>query len=143
SRGARCSTETHAMTDYLTPGGEPLTDLANAERFVRAHADALRYVAPWKSWLSWDGRRWQRDATGEAERRAKDTLRGMLVEAAAIDDRKERGARVRHALHSMNGARLDWMLRYARTEPEVTALPEVFDVDPWVLNTQTGTLDLR
>jgi len=127
----------------VSPGGEPLTDLANAERFVRAYAAELRYVAPWKSWLCWDGKRWARDVTGEAERRAKDTLRGMLVEAAALDDRKEQRARVHHALHSMNGARLDWLLRYARTEPAVAAVPEVFDLDPWVLNTISGTLDLR
>src|SRR2546428_9160293 len=89
-----------------SPSGEPLTDLANAERFVRAHTDSMRYVKPSKTWLVFDGRRWARDTTGEAERRAKDTLREMLVEAAALEDAKERTAGVQHALHSMNGAGL-------------------------------------
>ncbi len=41
-------------------------------------------------WLAWDGVRWRRDATGNADRAAKQTVRQMLVAAAEIDDDDQR-----------------------------------------------------
>lgn len=127
----------------LSPLGEPLTDLGNAERFVRAHAADLRYVKTWRRWLWYDGRRWARDATGEAERRAKDTLRLLVTEAAQLEDEKERSALLHHALRSSNSQRVRSLLELASTEPEVATGPDVFDQAPWTLNVLNGTLDLQ
>src|SRR5205814_1175832 len=61
------------------PDAERLDDIGNARRFVFRHGTDVRYVAAWKTWLTWDGNRWAGDETGEIERRAKDTV-------LAIDD---------------------------------------------------------
>src|SRR5262245_56780624 len=50
-----------------------LTDLGNARRLVRRHGKDLRYCLAWGKWLSWDGRRWRIDDSGEVMRRAKAT----------------------------------------------------------------------
>lgn len=127
----------------LSPRGVPLTDLALAECFVCEHGADLRYVRSWKSWVHWDGRRWTRDTTGEAERLAKTTLRNMIVRAAELDDVKERQALIEHALRSGSEPRLRSILALASTEPEVAVTPDVFDRDPMLLNVVNGTLDLR
>ena len=46
------------------------TDTGNARRLVDTHGRDLRWVARWKAWYVFDGRRWARDETGEVERRA-------------------------------------------------------------------------
>lgn len=72
--------------------GFPLTDLGNAERLVRRHGHDLRFVRVWGVWLIWDGRRWAEDNTGGIERRAKETVRAMASQAAAMFDTAAQGA---------------------------------------------------
>ena len=124
-------------------GAFPLTDLGNAERLIALHGDDLRYVATWGRWYVWDGRRWQADRTGEAERRAKLTVRRILADAADVDGRDERRDMTQHALRSEASARIRGMLELARTERDVAIHHEVLDADPWRLTVLNGTLDLR
>lgn len=126
-----------------SPSGVPLTDLALAERFVGRHGPDLRYVRAWRSWLAWDGRRWDRDASGDAERRLKNVLREMIIEAADLADDRERQAVIGHALACSNAPRLRSILELATTEPQVAASPEEFDRDVWAFTVANGTLDLR
>jgi hypothetical protein len=60
-------------------GGLKLTDLGNAERFVKRFGDRVRYCPPRKSWLVWDSRRWAWDDTGEVMRLAKKTARASMA----------------------------------------------------------------
>ena len=39
--------------DDLIAGKEQFTDLTNAELFVKAYKDRIRYCMPWKKWLIW------------------------------------------------------------------------------------------
>src|ERR1043166_5781381 len=79
--------------------GTAHTDLGNAERLVARHGQDLRYVSQW-GWLAWDGRRWERDTTGESVRRAKETARHMLAEATTLESTTERQLLAKHALAS-------------------------------------------
>jgi hypothetical protein len=63
----------------------PLTDVGNGRRLAAVHGLDLHYVYPWKSWLVWTGKRWQRDITGEVERRAKSVCRAMLFAPDGIE----------------------------------------------------------
>jgi len=120
-----------------------LTDLGNAKRLVTRHGDDLRYVHPWGKWLAWDGRRWAVDATGEVERRAVETVASIYAEAANADDPDERKAIARHAERSEARGRIDAMIALARSRPGIPAMPDDLDADPWALNAQNGTIDLR
>ena len=122
----------------------PLTDLGNGRRLTARHGADVRYCHPWRSWLVWDGRRWRRDDTAEAMRRAKDTALAVYEEAqAAADDTKRQRALAAHALRSQSAPRLSAMLAMAASEEGIPVLPTDLDADRWALNVQNGTLDLR
>lgn len=144
--------------------GFKLTDLGNAERLVARHGKDLRY-SPALGWLVWDGRRWQRDASGETMRRAKHTVRQIYAEAAALtiraaalpvsesDDDPNRAQAAR--LSKIAAGLMDWAkkseaaprlaaaIELAKTEPGVYVHTDALDADPWRLNCLNGTLDLR
>jgi putative DNA primase/helicase len=118
-----------------------LTDLGNAERLVELHGADLRYVAE-RGWFAWDGRRWRRDDTGEAERRAKETVRQMYAEAADIAQDGARKTAVAWALRSESRAAVKAMVDLARSEAAVVCRADDFDTDPDLLNFRNGTLNL-
>jgi hypothetical protein len=59
---------------------EDLTDLGNSRRVVRLHGKVLRFCRGLGGWQHRDGRRWQRDETGEVVRRAGSTARSIYVD---------------------------------------------------------------
>ena len=120
-----------------------LTDLGNAERLVEQHGADLRYCYAWEKWLVWDGRVWKVDDTGEVERRAKETVRAIYLEAANAESADARKALASHAKGSEARGRIEAMISLARSEPGIAISPEELDADPWSLTTPNGTLDLR
>lgn len=119
--------------------GEHCTDLGNGRRMASQHGPWLRYAG---RWFVWDGMRWAKDATGEVERRAKETARHIVGEAqAATDD--ERPKLMKWAMASESATRIRSMIEMARSEPPVAVSGEVFDRDPMLLNCPNGTVDLR
>jgi putative DNA primase/helicase len=120
-----------------------LTDLGNAERLVEQHGVDLRYCYAWEKWIVWDGRVWKVDDTGEVERRAKETVRAIYLEAANAETADARKALASHAKGSEARGRIEAMIALARSEPGIAISPEELDADPWSLTTPNGTLDLR
>jgi putative DNA primase/helicase len=126
------------------PSLENLTDLGNARRFVMQHHKSVKFVRVWKrSWLIWDGVRWSPDETGEADRLAKATVREIYKEAQGIEDTQIREDLIKHAAKSESANKIRSMLELASTEPEVASVADAFDTDPWILNVENGTVDLR
>lgn len=122
--------------------GENATDLGNARRLVNCHGADLHHVRGW-GWLVYDGTRWEIDTTGEAERRAKDTVRTIYREASQARDDADRAFLGKHATSSERAPAIRNMLTLAETEAEIAAAAEAFDRDPWLLNVLNGTIDLR
>lgn len=121
--------------------GFNLTDMGNAERLIARHGEDLAYAYPWGSWLVWNGVRWERDASGAVHRMAKATVRAIYHEAGEARDSNERKELARHATRSEAQARVDAMIALAKSE--VPVQPEELDANPWALNVENGTLDLR
>jgi putative DNA primase/helicase len=110
---------------------------------VALHGDDLRYCHPWAKWLAWDGARWRADDTGEVRRRAKDTVQTFYAEAAQEADDNRRRELTKHALRVESNSRIEAMVSLAESEPGVAVSPDQLDSDPWLLNLNNGTLDLR
>lgn len=120
-----------------------LTDLGNAELFVKQHKDDARYCPAWKCWLVWNGKYWEADETGAAERLAKQTVRGIWGALDAIEDPDERAAAAKWARKSESVERIAALLKLAKTEPEIPIAIKELDARPWLLNVGNGTVDLR
>ena len=120
-----------------------LTDTGNAVRFVAQHGASFRYCYAWKSWLAWPegGPRWRRDTGDVAMRCAKETARGLYLEAAKASDDGQRKALAKWAAYAESEPGLRRMLTLAQSELAIT--PEQLDADPWLLNCPNGTLELR
>jgi putative DNA primase/helicase len=119
------------------------TDYGNAERLVDRHCESLRYVHLWGRWLVFDGKRWTIDNSGEVQRRAKETVRGIYGEAESAVDEAQRKDLARHAVRSESQNRIDAMISLATSEPGIPICPEDLDANPWLLNVENGTIDLR
>jgi putative DNA primase/helicase len=122
-------------------GGYNLTDLGNARRLVHRHGRNLRYCWLWRKWLVWDGKRWIKDDTGEVYRLAKETVSSIYQEAAAAPNDEARKELGKHATRSEAGARIREMVDLARSD--VPVMPDELDASPDLLNTESGTIDLR
>jgi putative DNA primase/helicase len=120
-----------------------LTDVGNAKRLVKQHGRDLRYCYPYNKFLIWDGKRWQLDITGEADRRAKSSIAAVYIEAAHASDEDARKALARHALKSESDARLKAMLSQAQSESGMAVKPEDLDFNPFLLTVNNSTLNLR
>ena len=101
--------------------------------FAEKHANELRYVAKWGKWLRYDVARWVFDDTrlafSYARRLCREVSRTINKpkEAKAMASAKTRAAVVSLAAED------NWL----------TATVDQWDVDPWLLNTPGGVVDLR
>jgi putative DNA primase/helicase len=137
----------------------PFTDLGNAERLVALHGKDLRYSYQLKQWHAWDGKRWQQDQAGEIYRRASNTVRQMYAEAGRLegkaamlpDDQEEEREKLakmaeklsEFARRSEAKARIEAMVGLAQSREGIPVMLHSLDSDPWLLNVNNGTLNLR
>jgi P4 family phage/plasmid primase-like protien len=121
----------------------PLTDLGNAERIVDHYGDRLRYVEAWRQWFVWNGSRWAEDNTGEVHRLAQRVVRSIYNEARDAGDGDQAKAVARWASSSESKSRLDAVVSLATRQNPIAISLESLDADPWLLNCDNGTIDLR
>jgi hypothetical protein len=134
-----------------------MTDLGNATRLARRATGDFMFVPQWNRWLAWDGRRWAADDRGTILELAAEVTKEMLLEAGTLTaaqgaEAKDREPMVRagaclakHALSSQKSERIAAMVKLAPTAAPAAlkADPDAFDADPWLLNVENGTVDLR
>lgn len=102
------------------------TEQATRE-FAAAHGEDWRYVEAWGYWLRWNGRYWQRERTQLVRHHIRLTIARML----------------RRKSRRVSGSLVGFVERYAQSTREIARDETIWDQDPWLLNTATGTLDLR
>ena len=132
-----------SVAGYEPGQGDGLHDVGNGERLVTRYGRDLRYCHPWGKWLVWDSVRWAVDATDEVTRRAKETAQGIYHEAAEAKTAELAKNLGKWAASSMSQHRLSAMMWAASSEPTIPVLPADLDAEPYLLNLQNGTFDLR
>lgn len=150
-----------------------LSDVGNGIRLIHRFGRDLRYVEAWNKWLAWQGGRWALDDQGTVERYAKLVVAGLYEWANALLDKfasartaagasmidplaepdpatKTRQEQVdkllavlKWALKSEAAPRIHAMIDMAHSEPGISIRHGTLDADPWLLNLENGTLDLR
>lgn len=105
------------------------TEDALALEFTRRHGATLRYVAAWGRWLQWNGERWKSEETHLAFDLARKVARerGMACHNAA-------------ALNAKTVAAIE---RLARADRVHACSTDIWDKEPWLLNTKGGIVDLK
>ena len=120
-----------------------LTDVGNAERFVAMFKDQVKYCTIYKKWFIWNGKRWEQDDTGKIITYAIECIRNIIHDADLLPDGDKRKALIQHSLKSESSGRLRALLDIASGMPAITVRSEDLDRNPWLLNCQNGTIDLR
>jgi putative DNA primase/helicase len=120
--------------ELVDPRPPAFSDDALALRFCDRHADNLRFVAVWGKWFRWDGARWRQDDTLYAY----DLARLVCREAAA-----EWHGSVNAKAAIASAKTVAAVERLARADRRIAATIEQWDLDPWLLNTPAGVVDLR
>lgn len=121
-----------------------LTDIGNGYAFIEDHGEYVRFCTKFDDgrgagWLYYDGNRWVRDQAQIIPGLAKKTIKRLYDLAFETKD----GALSKHALRSASNGRIQAMLAQARSVEGIPIKPDDLDKDPWLLNVENGTIDLR
>ena len=117
-------------------------DTGNADRLADSYGHELIYCAERNNYYVWTGQRWRFDEFVEAEKRAEKTMLEAFAEAAHITDGEKRKAFLRFVNGSLSRAALANMMHLTKKKVRQASATD-FDLDPWTLNTENGTVDLR
>lgn len=131
------STETASAPDKSEaldfPRPPEFTDDALALMFAEKHVKDFRYVAGQSKWYVWTGQRWLQDDTLLAFNK----VRMICRESAAVCSCS------RAAKSLVSGSTVAAVERLSRSDRRLAASVDQFDVDPMLLNTPGGVVDLR
>jgi putative DNA primase/helicase len=93
--------------------------------------------------MVYDGQRWVPDDSGVVAAKMKITARRIHHEATEATDHQKSKTLAKHVMSSETRQRISDALYLAQSESGVPMLPSEFDSDPWLLNVENGTIDLR
>jgi putative DNA primase/helicase len=117
-------------------------DTGNADRLADSYGHELIYCCERNNYYVWTGQQWRFDEFVEAEKRAEKTMLEAFAEAAHITDGEKRKAFLRFVNRSLSRAALANLMHLAKKKVRQASATD-FDLDPWTLNTENGTVDLR
>jgi len=120
-----------------------LTQSGNAERFVEAHKDKVRYCVEEGMWYVWDGRRLAPDLAGITTQLARNTFRSISKEAAVVEDGKQAEQVYKWAKASESKANIDAALDLAHRGSVLAVTADQLDSHVTHLNLQNGIFDLN
>ncbi len=118
-----------------------LSDVGNAERLVKRHGSKIRYCSSLGKWFIWNKKIWKKDNLGEIISLAIETARSIYQEVVLASDLSKQEKLSKHALKSQARPRLEAMIHLA--QHMVAVNQDELDSDPWLLNVENGTVDLK
>lgn len=139
------ATEKVNVRNELQSLGYQLSDLGNAERFRSTFGNDVRYVNAWKSFVTFDGKRWTNDNETQSIRdKANTVVRNIGEFAKTLEDEKLRDALFSHALRSESKRGLDNLIDLASTLPGIITTASTFDSEQtdYLFNCNNKLLDL-
>src|SRR5262249_1932093 len=109
----------------------PFTDSGNAELLVDLYGKRFRFVKNWNRFIVWSGTHWQEDVgaieVGRLAKRAVREIKGSAIWKKRSEERARRFA----------------MVDLSRMEPNIAVEHTALDENPWLLNVENGTVDLK
>jgi putative DNA primase/helicase len=103
-----------------------------ALRFASQHVYTMRHVAKLGRWFKWTGKVWSED-----EKRVAFSLARQVARAAA------RECNPKQAPSIASAKTVAAIERLAQADPRLATTVDIWDANPWLLNTPDGVIDLR
>ncbi|MEM1228069.1 MAG: phage/plasmid primase, P4 family [Planctomycetota bacterium] len=123
------------------------TDNGIAWKFADKYHSQIRYVPKWNKWLVWDGRRWKQDDQDKhvtiLARKFVDELWQQFSVLAQTLDRSEIGRIQTFVRRSNQQKNIAAMLMLTSADERVVCHHDCLNTDPFLLNVQNGTVELR
>ncbi|GHU83014.1 hypothetical protein FACS189468_7800 [Spirochaetia bacterium] len=133
----------YLRVEQLQQGILQFTDTTNAFRLLGEYGKDIRYNAPWKKWIVWDGKHWQMDDGYLIHDRGLQMIRGIYEELIKTSDYRDRMDIEKYAIQSESVRRRKAFVEAASWIPELNIKTDDLDKDPWLLNVENGTIDVR
>ncbi|MCK5200364.1 MAG: hypothetical protein KAR21_18535, partial [Spirochaetales bacterium] len=130
------------VVDKHNDGEERYSDYFNAKMMIDDCGTEIRYCAPWKKWVIWDGRRWKVDNENLIYQMAMDTVRGMYNKALEFKTGEETLSMIEHAGRSETVRKTEAMIRTTGWEKKINIVPDKLDGSPLIFNCRNGMIDL-
>ena len=119
------------------------TDCGNAERLAFLHGDRLRW-SPSLGWLQFDNTRWRPVDETVVAGLARGVSNQLFKQAGEESDDAGRSSMLASwGLESQKASAIRSMVSLLRSEPGIMVDADDLDADPWLLNTGSGTIDLK
>jgi putative DNA primase/helicase len=130
--------EDDSLTEKLARLGE--TDIDNVARFVeRVGASTLYSQA--KAWLIYDGQRYQANGHLQCIQVAMEVMKKVSDESPFLASESDKSQRKRFAEACQSKGHIDRMIELSKSQ--LLVKDASLDADPWLLNTPSGTVNLR
>lgn len=117
------------------------TELGNAERFADQYRDNVRYVAQWKKWIVYNGKRWEPASAGNIRQLVHKVVKSLFIEASEAATEDERTQLSKWAITSQKSSSISATLKEASALLEIGA--DELDTNGWLLNVNNCTIDLK
>ncbi len=130
--------------EFTRPEGvPPLTESGDAEHFAKLNGALVRYDHRRARWLVFQGHAWRPQTDGEIDRLALDAVRDRQKQALEMTNEEARKACLKWAIGGESAARRNNLLRLSESVRPLATDGAAWDLDPWLLGTPGGILDLR
>jgi putative DNA primase/helicase len=129
--------------EKLKKGLLQFTDTSNALRLMREYGTDIRYIAAWKKWMVWTEGRWKADEGYLIHDRGLTMIRHIYDELLKTSDYRDRIEIEKAATQSEAVRRRKAFIEAAGWIPELNLTPPDMDTNPWLLNVENGTIDLK
>jgi P4 family phage/plasmid primase-like protien len=134
--------EAPAAPAPASAGPVEFSDRAMSNRLVSFHGHEMKFCDALGGWLVWEKTHWAKDETMKIHDWAGALMaRGSAEALARPDFSSSKADKIADRLASNAGRSA--VVNYARADRRVAVSTADFDLDPWILNTPGGVVDLR
>jgi putative DNA primase/helicase len=119
------------------------TDSTTSYRMLKEYGTDIRFIAPWKKRVVWNGTHWKTDSGALIHTKALEIVRSIYAEIHKTADYRSRLEIEKYAIQGESVRRRKAFVEGASFIPELNATVDDLDPNPWLLNVDNGTIDLR